>query len=207
MEIELKYSIADSDTADRISKDAGLQKLEEKDSRDAEELCGRYYDTVDLILQKNDVAFRMRREGKKLVATMKWNGETSGALHSREELNINLGDCDNLDPQPEVFAESEEGRRMLDLIGERTLHCIMEVNVLRRSFRVDTGKSLVEISIDQGEIITSKGTEPVCELELELFGGEEEDMLKLGDHLAQEYALEMGTISKFARGLKLLKVI
>lgn len=207
MEIELKYAVKDSETAERIWNDPYLKKLEEKDSRDAEDFAGKYYDTDDMILQKNDISFRMRREGKKLVATLKWNGEVNGPLHCREELNINLGDCSDTSPQPSVFSESEEGKRLMELIGDRELHCIMEVNVLRKQFRVDTGKSLVEVSLDEGKIVTENGSEPVCELELELFGGEEEEMLELGDRLAGEYELEMGTISKYARGLKLLNVI
>ncbi len=207
MEIELKYTIGNRDKADRIWNDPYLKKLEEADSRHQGHFNGRYFDTEDLVLQKNDIAYRVRQEGTKVVASLKWNGETNGALHCREELNVNLGNDADTSPVPSVFSESEVGQKMLTLIGDKPLVCIMEVNVLRRHMRVDTGKSLVEISIDHGEIITRKGTEPICEVELELFGGEEKGLLELGDHLAQEYDLEMGTASKFARGLRLLHII
>ena len=128
--------------ADRIWNDPYLKKLEEADSRHQGHFNGRYFDTEDLVLQKNDIAYRVRQEGTKVVASLKWNGETNGALHCREELNVNLGNDADTSPVPSVFSESEVGQKMLTLIGDKPLVCIMEVNVLRRHMRVDIGKSL-----------------------------------------------------------------
>lgn len=205
MEIELKYTISDSKVADRIWEDLDLKDLEEDDSRNSDTFNGTYYDTDDYTLFKNDIAFRMREEGKKLVASLKWNGQNQGPLHKREELNINLGeDRAPEHPDPSVFRESEEGRDMMELIGDKVLSSMIQVNVLRRSFRVDTGNSLVEISLDDGEVITKSGKVAICELEIELFSGDQEDLVKLGEQLQIKYDLMPEKDSKFARGLKLL---
>ncbi|MEA4922250.1 MAG: CYTH domain-containing protein [Eubacteriaceae bacterium] len=208
MEIELKYMISDPEVADRIWEDSQLKSLEEKGSRGRNAFNGTYFDTEDHILFKNDIAFRLREEGKKLVASLKWNGENQGPLHKREELNINLGEGKMPEtPDPTVFSQSDEGIDMMDLLGEKELKCMMQVNVLRKSFRVDMGDSIVEISLDDGEIITEDGKEPVCELEIELFSGEETDLIKLGEQLQERYDLKPEKDSKFARGLKLLGMI
>jgi len=208
MEIELKYSVSSGKIAERIWKDEELKLIEEKNSRDMNEFRGTYYDTEDHLLFKNDIAFRFRKEGKKLVASLKWSGTNDGALHQREELNMNLGEgeipkC----PNPDVFKESSEGTDLLKLLDGKPLKHMMEVNVLRKSFRVDTGDSLVEISLDDGEIVTKEGNEPVCEMEIELFSGNQEDLVKLGERLRERYCLEPEKDSKFARGLKLLGMI
>lgn len=208
MEIELKYTISDPETAGKIWQDADLKQMEEESTRDSSEFRGTYYDTDDYVLFRNDIAFRMRQEGKKLVASLKWNGKSTGALHEREELNMNLGEGSVPEqPDPSVFCESEEGREMQALIGDKPLYCMIQVNVLRRSFRIDTGDSILELSLDDGSILTKNGSEPVHELEIELFSGEVRDLEEIGRMLEKKYQLQAEQDSKFARGLKLLEMI
>ena len=208
MEIELKYAIPDRETADRIWNDPELKAMEEKSTREINEFRGTYYDTEDYLLFKHDIAFRMRKEGKKLVASLKWNGETTGALHKREELNMNLGEEEIPEsPDPDIFCESEEGHLTSDLLKGRKLKGMIQVNVTRKDFRIDTGNSIAEISLDDGKIITDKGTEDILELEIELYNGSQEDIEDLGEQLEEKYGLTAEKNSKFARGLRLLGVI
>ncbi len=56
-----------------------------------EELCfnGQIFRHVRIvILAKNDMAYRVRKEGCRWVAALKWNGHSEGALHTREEINV-----------------------------------------------------------------------------------------------------------------------
>ncbi|MGI6722607.1 MAG: CYTH domain-containing protein [Anaerovoracaceae bacterium] len=208
MEIELKYTIRDPKTAEAIWMDPDLRSMEEKSTRESNDFNGTYYDTEDHRLFKNDIAFRMREEGQKLVASLKWNGNSTGALHKREELNINLGEGKVPEhPDPTIFRESDEGKEMIELLEDKELFKMMQVNVLRRSFRVDTGDSIFEISLDNGSIQAGNGSVPVCELEIELYSGNEEDMKELGEKLQKKYELVPEKNSKFARGLKLLGMI
>ncbi|MGI6736486.1 MAG: CYTH domain-containing protein [Anaerovoracaceae bacterium] len=207
MEVELKYTVDSRKTADRIWNDPQLKELEEDDSRSSNDFRGTYYDTEDYDLFRHDIAYRLRTEGNKLVASLKWNGKNTGPLHKREELNITLGDARQpKDPDPSVFCESEEGGELLELVGDKKLIEMIQVNVLRRSFRVDIGESIVELSLDDGEILAGGGSDPVCELELELYSGSEEDLVQLGEELQERYRLTPGRVSKFVRGLKLLGV-
>jgi triphosphatase len=62
----------------------------------------------------------------------------------------------------------------------------------------------MEISLDRGKIIAGGGEDPVCELEIELYSGSQDDLKELGEALAGEYGLKPEERSKFARGLRLL---
>ena len=206
MEIEMKYAIKDKDTARSIWEDESLLSMEEKGSREKVYMKAAYFDTDDYILSKNDIAFRVRMEGPRIVASLKWNGTSVKGLHTREEINVPVKDeaC-FIAPDPEIFKESETGREMMELVRGKTLHSFMETRFLRSRVRIDTGKSICEAAIDEGEIVTDFGTSPICELEIELFSGDMEDIRRLGETLADKYGLVEEPRSKYARGLKLLE--
>jgi triphosphatase len=205
MEIELKYSIGTVEIADAIWEDDEIMLMEEDGSRCREELKAIYYDTDDFDLLKNDIAFRVREEGIRIIATLKWNGKSVGALHTREELNVNLGEgkCSDI-PDPTVFSQSEIGAELLELIGEKPLCGFIEVHVSRRKLRVDNNEAIFEIALDSGTVVTKNGTCLISEAEIELYSGKEDELVFLGEHLAQKYGLVPETRSKFARGLALL---
>ena len=138
------------------------------------------------------------------VACLKWSGNTEGALHVRQELNVTLPETER-EPEPDlsVFAESEIGPELSRLAGDAPLVPLLRSLVVRRSFRVDTGGSIMEISLDRGKIIAGGGEDPVCELEIELYSGSQDDLKELGEALAGEYGLKPEERSKFARGLRL----
>lgn len=202
MEIELKYRIADAQTAEDIWKDRMFFAYEEEDSR--EELCfdARYFDTADGDLSENEIAYRIRKEGDRWVAALKWKGHSEGALHMREEINVPVV---NEKPDPTVFCESEIGGEVLRLIGDKQLYCMVETKFHRKRLRLDTGNSIFELSIDDGWIITPYGEEAILEVELELFSGEQDELTAMGDKLCSEYGLIKEERSKYARGIALIK--
>ncbi len=202
MEIELKYRIPTPEIADEIWKDKMFFHLEEEGSR--EELCfdAKYFDTEDWALSKNEMAYRVRKEGTSWVASLKWKGHTEGALHVREELNVPVADGE---PDPEVFHGSEIGEHLKEVIDGRPLKCLLETRYHRRRFRIDTGDGLYEMSLDDGWIITPYGQDRILEVELELFSGETEELERLGASMCEKYRLEKEERSKYARGIELIK--
>ncbi len=206
MEIEMKYAIESKEVADAIWEDDYLNEIGDEASREAVYVKSAYFDTEDLVLLKNDVAFRVRMEGNKVVASLKWNGSSKDGLHIREEVNVPVDDpaC-FLEPSSDIFRESDQGREMMKLIGEERLHSILEMNFIRRKLRVDYGESIMELAIDTGEIMTNDGEVSICELEIELFSGRQEDVTTLGDTLMSKYSLKPLDASKFARGLGLVE--
>ncbi len=205
MEIEMKYGIPDKLCADSLWEDADLDQMADAESKETLYMKSAYFDTRDHILSKNDIAFRVRMEGTRVVASLKWNGTVEKGLHIRGEINVPVDDpaC-FIQPLPDIFKESETGREVMSLVGDQKLRSLLEINFLRRRLRVDNGRSILEVAVDIGEIITDCGNAPICELEIELFSGENEDVLALGKVLAEKYNLSPMDESKYSRGLKLI---
>ncbi len=203
MEIEMKYSIKNKSGADAIWEDDYLNEIGDEDSRETLYMKAAYFDTEDYILSKNDFAFRVRMEGNRIVASLKWNGRSEKGLHVREEINVPIDDpaC-FIQPSASIFRESKTGQSMMSLVGKKPLLSLLETHFLRRRIRVDSGESILEISLDTGEIITDYGSLPICELEIELFSGKQEDVTSIGDTLAKKYDLKPLDESKYARGIK-----
>lgn len=201
----MKYGITDKSVAENIWTDEYLKTIEEENSRETVFMKAAYFDTDDWTLSKNDITFRIRMEGSRIIGTLKWSGKSEGALHQREEINVPVADeaC-FISPDPSIFKESQIGQELMMLIGEKQLQSIIETKFLRNRFRIDTEKSIIEVSIDKGDIITKNGTEPILELELELFSGEEEGLLQIGEKIAENYGLFPEERSKYARGKNML---
>ncbi|MBR6444371.1 MAG: CYTH domain-containing protein [Firmicutes bacterium] len=180
MEVELKYAIADNETANSIWKDPYLKEIEEPDTRETVSMKGVYFDTEDHDFMKNDIALRVRKEGSRLVAALKWNDASEGVFHRREEMNVAVTDEAQLEkPNLVVFEDSDIGKELIKLAGGKKLIKLMVVDVVRRRFRVEENNTLMEISIDKGEIITENGNEPILEVEIELFSGDDSALLDL----------------------------
>ena len=202
MEIELKYNIPDDETAEAIWENELFADMEEADTRETLNIDARYFDTEGFDLARNDVAYRIRREGDHLVAALKWKGHTEDGLHVREELNVPVEDDT---PDLNVFHQSSVGCEACELAEEKELKCILQTACTRRRFRIDTGTGLFEISIDSGEIFTDYGVQPISEVEIELFTGETEELLQIGSMMQDRYGLTEENRSKYYRGLLMIE--
>ncbi|MBK5253183.1 MAG: CYTH domain-containing protein [Peptostreptococcaceae bacterium] len=205
MEIELKYSLNDELTAERILNDPGLRKIKELGSENTVKMLSIYFDTIDNDLANSGMAYRMRKENDKLQATVKWDGTVENGKHEREEVNLSVNDDVYLEnPKVELFNQSKVEEKLKLAADGKRLIPVMKMEFVRKQFRIDDGESICEISIDKGEIIGSKGKAPISELEIELFLGNKEELVKLGEELANKYNLEPENRSKYARGLELI---
>ncbi len=206
MEIELKYLIHDESDVERIFQDPDLMKIKDHKTDEEIEMHAVYFDTEDRRLYREGIAFRVRREGCKLVATLKWNGSSEEGMHKREEINVPVSDEEKLHtPDIRIFDQSEMCEVLEKVVGKRTLLPVMDIYFTRRQMRLDTGKSISELSVDCGEIVAGGRTAPISELEIELYSGEESDMKALGEALAAKYQLSPEDASKYKRGLDLMK--
>ena len=206
MEIELKYQMEDESVMDAVFQDPYIEMIKDKQTEETIEMYAVYFDTEDRRLHDAGIAFRIRREGCNLQATLKWNGSSGeDGMHKREELNVMVDDSEKMhNPDIDIFSQSDMGDALLDIVGSERLVPLMEVESVRHQVRIDTGKSISELSVDKGEVRVGEKTAPILELEIELFSGEEADMIALGDGLAEKYGLKASNISKFKRGLDLM---
>lgn len=73
MEIELKYLLRDPEEIDRIFGDPAIQRM--KDDTEVLPMHAVYFDTEDRKLARERIAFRVRKEGDRYIATLKWSQE------------------------------------------------------------------------------------------------------------------------------------
>lgn len=206
MEIEMKYGIADKERAEELWDDPQLLAIGDLSSRETILMKAVYFDTEDHVLSENDMAFRVRMEGSRIVASLKWAGSAVAGYHTRQEINIPVTDESYfINPPTDLFKESEQGRELIRLVGDEKLHNMIENRFLRRKMRVDPGNAICEVAVDTGEIVTDGGSIPICELEIELYSGEPEEIKDMGAMLSEKYGLIPENRSKYARGLSLLK--
>ncbi|MBE6032480.1 MAG: CYTH domain-containing protein [Clostridiales bacterium] len=207
MEIELKYNIPGKERADEIWADPELEKFFEEGSRQTNLMKAVYFDTADHRLGKEDIAFRVRLKGASCVATLKWRGSSSEGLHIREEINVPVaGETCMIQPTADIFRESEQGKKVAEIVGDAPLESIFEMHFLRHTARIDIDDAIFELAVDVGETVGDKGSVPICELELELFSGDQDAMIRFGAQLAEKYGLTPENGSKYSRALSVVSL-
>ena len=205
MELEMKYAVPDKETCDAIWEDDLIRKHADPSSTERVVMKAVYFDTEDGKLSANNMAVRVRYEGDTAFATLKWNGSVSNGFHEREEINVPARMEHFISSPKELFRESEDGKVLLDLIGDEPLINLLEMRYLRSRCRLAYSASIMELAIDTGSIITDKGEVPIMELEIELYAGDPKDIRDLGERLQKKYRLAPEDRSKLARGLALLR--
>ena len=207
MEIELKYRIDNAEQYEIILADNWIASLAENDTPEVVKMKAAYFDTEDLALIRHNIAFRIRTEGERTIATLKWGDDDDdiSGLYVRSEINIPVSDntC-FLKPDPELFLESDEGKDLLDIMDGKPLVNIFDVIFKRKCLRVDYEQSMIELSLDEGIIVAGDKSSQFRELELEIYSGSKEDLLSLGGKIAEIYNLEPELKTKFERGVELI---
>ncbi len=195
LEKELKYTISSKEIVDRIVADF-------------DQLCpvvmqASYYDTKEYLLRDNKIAFRIRKEGEKSVATMKIGGSAEAGFHKREEINIDASgmalDSPDLTPFLEnaTFAATGLSPKGLKLFA------FMKTDFIRRCAEISYGGSHFEMAIDIGKVMAGDRYEEIMEMELELLEGAEDSMVAFGEIQKEKYGLVMENKTKYSRGMNL----
>ena len=207
MEIELKYKLDSNEQAETILADPWILAHAEVAECETLRMKAAYFDTEDRTLIRHNIAFRIRSEGERTVATLKWRDDDDGisGLYIRSEINIPVSDqCCYFAPDPSIFNESSEGKDLLEIIGENPLLNILDMIFTRKLMRIDYEQSILEFAFDEGVIVAGAKSIPFRELEIELYSGNKEDLLAVGEKIAKEYGLKPELKTKFARGVELL---
>ncbi|MCI6013259.1 MAG: CYTH domain-containing protein [Firmicutes bacterium] len=206
MEIELKFLVEESFTRDRILNDQHLLALADGESLQAITMKAIYLDTEDRKLLEKKIAFRVRFEDERLVATLKWGGDANNGLHTRGELNAAVEETFLEHPSLDIFRGSTIYEEIGPAMENVKLFPVMKMDFVRKQMHIDTGKSISVLSYDEGEIRTVRGAAPISELEIELYSGDQQDMMALGQEIAAKYNLKPENKSKYQRGLELLGI-
>ena len=202
METEFKYSLDDPSVFDEIVKNAGINKMG-IEAVETIDMHADYFDTAEGDFRRKGIAYRIRQEDDRCTATIKWDVNVREGLHQREEFNLVVSDerfAEN--PDIELFISSDAYDVLHDAAGDKPLIATISMDYQRRQFKVDTGKSISCISVDEGVIHHREGhVVPICELEIEWYYGDEDDFMRLAEFIQNKYELKAEDRSKLQRAL------
>lgn len=203
METEFKYDLEDTSIFDSIVETAGEKNLRLEDV-EVIDMHAAYFDTEDFDFRKKGIAYRIRQEDDRCTATIKWDVNVREGLHRREEFNLVVNDERfALDPNIDIFVSSDAYDVLLAAAGDKPLRQTITMDYQRKQFKVDTGRSISCISLDEGVIHHIDGhLVPISELEIEWYYGAEEDFMDLARRIQSKYGLKTEDRSKLQRAFE-----
>lgn len=193
VEIELKFQVPPA----RL---AAVRRAVATRSAERIELHASYQDTADGRLAAARLAWRVRREGRRWVQTLKGPGD--GLAH-RLEHEVDCAPVpDGQVPVADaaLHAGTPAGRllaRALDGAGPvQQVHATQIVRI-RRVLR--HGGARIELALDIGEVVAGERRAPVCELEMELLSGPLASLWSLAQRWAGRFGLLLDPATKSER--------
>lgn len=187
-EIELKLEVPE-DAARRIEA-AGLFHGKPRRVRQH----ATYFDTPDLALRRSGLSLRIRREGGRLVQTVKTGGGGIG-LFERGEWERDIAD-----EMPVLDEETGS-----PLLPGGTAGSIAPLFVVRNDRTILSGEGeAIEAVLDRGMVVAGDRQAPYCELELEQKGGARAALFDLARKIGAVVPVRLGLLSKSERGYRLL---
>lgn len=161
------------------------------------ELVNSYFDTPDLQLRHYDIGLRIRQCGLQREQTVKLAGAVTAGIHARPEFN-----CPVDDDHPDL-THFDAGIWPADFpltsINSQ-LQQLFQTNFTRHRWHIASGQGRIELVFDEGQVFAGTKEQAICEIELELQGGDLTDALTLARQLLNITGTQLGSLSKAARG-------
>jgi triphosphatase len=200
-EIELKLAL---DVADMpaLLRHPALRPLRRGRTRTAQ-LFSTYFDSPDFRLQRDDVALRVRRVGRRWIQTLKGPPQSAAGagLHARAEYEWPL-------PGPGVDQSHLAATPWKKLLAKAAdaggLVPCCTTDFQRRTVDLEfPDGTTAQLCVDRGEIRAVARRAPIAEIEIELTHGDEANLFRLAVALASDLPLSVMTESKSERGYAL----
>jgi len=201
MEIEAKFTLSDRATFQQLQEIEALAGYHLAAS-EVRAVQDEYLDTTDRQLLGAGYACRRRTHPDGVLMTLKGLGGAEGAVHRREELEIQLPTA-----QPvEAWPDSSIRERIMAITGAAPLHLLFGLSQTRTVRQVSLEARVVaELSLDDVHLSLDGVEDRYLELEVEQApDGGEADLAAIVAHLRDEWQLEPERRSKFERGLALV---
>jgi inorganic triphosphatase YgiF len=190
-EVELKLEIRPEDVP-RLLRCPRLRELA-GGRASTRSLRSVYFDTPKLALAERGLALRVRRDGRRLVQTVKARGPARGAHFDRVEYEAAAAreepDLD-LVPDPALRARIEEAT------AGAPLEPVIETRIRRTRRLLRCDGAALELDLDVGELRTAAESQPLCEVELELREGDPGALYDVAIELLESVPLRISTVSK-----------
>jgi triphosphatase len=165
-------------------------------------LAAMYLDTPDRRLAKAGIAWRLRREGRRWVQTLKAQGSNPLKRFEHESVRRDASFSAS------VHAGTPAGDRLSKLLEQASADGAeavvrFQTKVRRTTRRVRTRGAVVEIAYDEGRLLAGDASQPIREIEFELVSGSALGMLDLAERWRRRFGLIYDPRSKAERGDRL----
>jgi triphosphatase len=165
-------------------------------------LVARYLDTADRRLAREGLAWRLRREGRRWVQTLK-AGSPNPLVRFEHEVERPGASHD-----AEVHAGTPVGDRLIAVLRKAAARGeqadVRFATEVRRTWRrVRLRGAVVEIAFDEGRILAAGTTLRIREIEFELVAGSAAALLALAERWRRRFGLVYDPRSKAERGDRL----
>jgi len=205
LEQEIKLTADGAEVLDRVLADPRVRRLTVPGSMTpAREFNAVYFDTEDRRLFERRWSFRVRREGERWVAALKWGGALVDGVARREELEEPLGGPIS---RARELPAGELRARLSEAVDEAAeLSPLVTVTMLRTALDLALENvARAEMVADRGRIEAGGRLARLYEIELEGRAGPFAPVARFGRELAHDYGLVPSTRSKHEIGLALLR--
>jgi triphosphatase len=156
-----------------------------------------YFDTPDRDLMKGGLSLRVRQSDGRRVQTIKADGASAAGLFARSEWERPLEDdtpiLDDTTPIPALPGDAADA-----------IAPIFEVKIERRIWMISERDTTIELVLDRGEVVAGERRVPICEIELELKGGDPAGLFALARRIDAIVPVRLGVRTKAERGYALL---
>ncbi|MCZ2720833.1 CYTH domain-containing protein [Marinomonas sp. 15G1-11] len=163
-------------------------------------LMNGYYDTQDALLMSSGIALRVRSVNEEYIQTLKTRGVSRVGMHARGEWEWNVP-TDALDFElitPDMLPSNLHNKEWQSKIG-----IVYRTDFERQIWLIDFAGSKIEVVCDRGEVTSPYGHDGISEIEFELKQGDETSLYQAALSLAQQVPLQVCTVSKAQRGVRL----
>ena len=199
-EYELKLALSPKDL-ERLRRSPLVRSLAYRRAA-RKSLVNTYFDTPDRALQRHGMALRVRRIGERRVQTLKAPARVNGVNGGNGMQHRREFETDILDDTPDLTLIEDEALQALfaaEGIAERLVP-MFTTEFDRRSIPLRLYDSEVELSLDQGQIVSGEQSVPISEAELELLSGRPVRIFELALALHEKVPFRIERRTKSDRG-------
>ncbi|HUT62712.1 MAG TPA: CYTH domain-containing protein [Anaerolineae bacterium] len=203
VETELKLILPDRESMKHVASLAEIVGYAVED-RGLEKHTDVYFDTLDFQLFQRKIILRFRTRAHTSFITFKAQGETSGEIYRRIEIeektnktvdDISRGLLTDTAPLKALYEHTGKVNLSPSLYVENNRHILLLTSEDIPRF---------ELALDEVTFSGPKGMKKVFELEVESLSGEDKDLKKIGQWLAGRFNLRSAGPSKYIQGMKLV---
>lgn len=164
-----------------------------------------YLDTPDRRLAASGIGWRVRKEGRRWVQTVKADLPGGPDGLRRLEHNVTLAARSQPTPDAALHSGSEAGDRLAAVIGRLDIAPAerFHTDIWRLSRQTRTTGGVVELAFDKGSIVAGGRRTAVCEIEVELVKGRPHAVIATARTLVRRHGVWIDVATKAHRGAML----